>query len=93
MVRAKTGSNALTHGFVRPSEPVLDRVRLLSADEAKATLAAKGWTNRALAQWWGCREEYVSKIIHNPKRKRHFDDALRGLPHIAEVRSERSGIN
>lgn len=56
---------------------------LLTIEESKAELALKGWTNRALAEWWGCREEYVSKIINNIERKRHFDDALRGLPHAA----------
>jgi hypothetical protein len=53
---------------------------LLTVEEAKTELSRKGWTNRALAAWWECREEYVSKIINNPARKRHFDDAIRGLP-------------
>lgn len=55
----------------------------LTVAEAKAELAKKGWTNRAVAEWWGCREEYVSKIVNDPERKRHFDDAIRGLPSIA----------
>lgn len=59
---------------------------LLTVEEAKAQLALQGWTNRALAQWWdGCSEEYVSKIINNPNRKRHFDDALRSLPRFSDV--------
>ena len=53
---------------------------LLTIEEAKEELAAKGWTNRALAAWWNCSEEYVSKIVNNVERKRHFDDAIRGLP-------------
>jgi hypothetical protein len=53
---------------------------LLSVEEVKDEISRKGWTNRALASWWGCSEEYVSKIINNPDRKRHFDDAIRGLP-------------
>jgi hypothetical protein len=67
-----------------------DRGRLMTVNEAKATIAAKGWTNRALAQWWGCRPEHVSRIIHDPMRKRHFDDALRGLPFAAVVRADRA---
>lgn len=63
-----------------------DRARLMTVNEAKATIAAKGWTNRALAQWWGCRPEHVSRIINDPMRKRHFDDALRGLPLAAVIR-------
>lgn len=60
---------------------------LLTVEEAKAELARKGWTNRALAEWWGCTEEYVSKIVNNVKRRRWFDDAIRGLPHFTEVSS------
>ncbi|MDN0082423.1 hypothetical protein QU487_06600 [Crenobacter sp. SG2305] len=52
----------------------------LTASEAKAELARKGWSNRALAKWWEVTEEYSSKVVNNPDRKRHFDDALRGLP-------------
>lgn len=87
MVRAKARASAITHGLLHEPEFEAGRGRLLTTDEAKATIAAKGWTNRALAEWWGCRAEYISKIIHDPARKRHFDDALRGLPHASEVRS------
>jgi hypothetical protein len=59
---------------------------LLTIEEARASLVLKGWSNRALAAWWGCSEEYVSKILNNPNRKRHFDDALRGLPKCSDVR-------
>jgi hypothetical protein len=67
--------------YVAPSA----RARRLTANEAKAIIAGRGWTNRALALWWGCRAEHVSRIIHDPERKRHFDDALRGLPDAGDV--------
>lgn len=86
MVRAKAKARAITDGLLREAPFEADRGRLLTTDEAKATIAAKGWTNRALADWWGCRAEYISKIIHDPARKRHFDDALRGLPYASEIR-------
>lgn len=89
MVRANAKASAITHGLLREAPFEADRDRLLTTDEAKATIAAKGWTNRALAEWWGCRAEYVSKIIHDPARKRHFDDALRGLPSAAAVRADK----
>jgi hypothetical protein len=89
MVRAKAKASAITHGLVQEPEFEAGRCRLLTTDEAKATIAAKGWTNRALADWWGCRAEYISKIIHDPARKRHFDDALRGLPSAATVQAEK----
>ncbi|MBR8085574.1 hypothetical protein KDX23_22830 [Burkholderia vietnamiensis] len=86
MVRAKAKASAITHGLLQEPEFEANRSRLLTSDEAKATIAAKGWTNRALAEWWGCRAEYISKIIHDPVRKRHFDDAIRGLPYLSELR-------
>lgn len=60
-------------------------LRPMTVEEAKAELARKGWTNRALAEWWNCSEEYVSKIVNNEARRRWFDDALRGLPDFAAV--------
>lgn len=62
---------------------------LLKVNEAKAELASKGWTNRALAEWWDCTEEYISKIVNNLKRRRWFDDALRSLPHFADVTAKK----
>lgn len=62
---------------------------LMKIEEAKAELAGKGWTNRALAEWWGCSEEYVSKIVNNLERRRWFDDALRSLPHFADVTAKK----
>ena len=62
---------------------------LMKVEEAKGELSAKGWTNRALAEWWGCTEEYTSKIVNNVKRRRWFDDAIRGLPHFTEVSAKK----
>lgn len=65
---------------------------LLTVEEAKAELASKGWTNRALAEWWCCTEEYVSKIVNNVKRRRWFDDAIRGLPYYAEAMKKKKKV-
>jgi hypothetical protein len=62
---------------------------LLSAEEAKTALAVKGWTNRALAEWWDCTEEYVSRVVNNAKRRRWFDDALRSLPQISDAKKKK----
>ncbi|MBR8085547.1 hypothetical protein KDX23_22695 [Burkholderia vietnamiensis] len=53
---------------------------VLTPDEAKELLRRKGWSNKALALWWGFSEEYISRTINNVDRKRRDDDALRGLP-------------
>jgi hypothetical protein len=87
-IDAENGALALgsvLHGFVSRPERTPDRPQRLSAREAKAILAAKGWSNRALALWWGYGPENISRIINNPERKRYFDDALRGLPPIEDV--------
>jgi hypothetical protein len=54
---------------------------LLSPDEAKDDIHRKGWKIVSLAQWWDVSTVYVSRIINDPNRKRHWDDAIRGLPH------------
>lgn len=58
---------------------------LLTIEEARNHVGLQGWTNRALAEWWEFSEEYVSKILNNPDRKRHFDDAIRALPKFSDV--------
>jgi len=69
---------------------VAKKVRpLMKVEEVKAELSTKGWTNRALAEWWGCTEEYVSKIVNNVKRRRWFDDAIRGLPDCASAKKKK----
>lgn len=62
---------------------------LLSAEEAKTALSAKGWSNRALAEWWKCTEEYVSRVLNNENRRRWFDDAIRGLPQINDAKKKK----
>lgn len=62
---------------------------LLSTEEAKAALAAKGWSNRALAEWWDCTEEYVSRVLNNENRRRWFDDALRSLPQFSDAKKKK----
>jgi hypothetical protein len=63
--------------------------QLISAEAAKNMLSRKGWTNRALAAWWGCTDEYVSRIINNENRREWFNDAIRGLPQIANKKPEK----
>jgi hypothetical protein len=65
------------------NESIMESQRkLLAKEEIKNMLMRKGWTNRSLAEWWGCSEEYVSKIVNNNERRRWFDDAIRGLPNF-----------
>lgn len=84
-------NNSSTIGRIVLMSKLKFSLPLLSIEEARARLALQGWTNRALAEWWGCSEEYVSKIINNPARKRHFDDSIRALPKFSDVAA--SSIN
>lgn len=66
-------------------------MQLMKVEEAKAELASKGLTNRALAEWWGCTtEEYISKIVNNLERRRWFVNAIRGLPDFADAPTNKS---
>ncbi|MBA1280305.1 hypothetical protein [Stutzerimonas stutzeri] len=57
-----------------------DLPSILSPDEVKEDIKRKGWKVSSIAQWWDVSTVYVSRIINDPNRKRHWDDALRGLP-------------
>ncbi|MNE89596.1 hypothetical protein D3C80_1870180 [compost metagenome] len=56
-------------------------VERLSPDEFKAVFKQRGWTGKALAARWGVSEAWISKIVNDPERTAHWDDAVRGLPH------------
>lgn len=64
----------------------------LTPKQVRSELARKGWTPKSLARWWGFTLEYTYKII-NSDRKRHFDDALRGLPVCPESHKNRTDDN
>lgn len=55
---------------------------IMTPEEVKVELMRKGWSNKALALWWECSEEHLSRLINNKPRprRRKDDDAIRGLP-------------
>ncbi len=52
----------------------------LSPVEFKALFKQRGWTGKTLALRWEVSEAWISKILKNPDRAPHWDDAVRGLP-------------
>lgn len=54
----------------------------LSPADLKALIKSKGWSGKALAKRWAVSEAWVSKIMNNPSRPAHWDDAARGLPDL-----------
>ncbi|RRV31698.1 hypothetical protein EGJ86_19190 [Pseudomonas sp. o96-267] len=55
----------------------------LTPAEYKAGLKEKGWSGRSLAERWDFSPSWVSKLINDPERPLHWDDALRGLPQFS----------
>lgn len=62
------------------SENHLMEVQRLTPDEFKAVFKQRGWTGKTLAVRWEVSEAWISKIVKNPQRAAHWDDAVRGLP-------------
>jgi hypothetical protein len=54
----------------------------LSPDQFKAIVYGKGWTYTTLAEHWGISSVWVSNITRDPNRKKHYDDAVMGLPAV-----------
>ncbi|HDC4526645.1 TPA: hypothetical protein O8U08_002015 [Enterobacter cloacae] len=52
----------------------------ISTGDIKKILKDKKWTNRALAERWGCSEVWISRVINNQNRDIQWEDAFRGLP-------------
>lgn len=57
-------------------------VQRLTPDEFKAEYRRRGWTGRALAARWGKTPVWISKIVNDPERDAHWDDAVHGLPDL-----------
>lgn len=54
--------------------------RSLSAAEFRNEIQLKGWSQENLAARWQITPGYLSKIINNPKRPPHWNDAVTALP-------------
>ncbi|WP_245960676.1 MULTISPECIES: hypothetical protein [Pseudomonas] len=59
----------------------------MSPEEMKAELKRKGWTNKDLSVRWKVSATWVSKIINDPERSPHYDDAVRGLPTVKKPKN------
>lgn len=54
----------------------------MTSEQFKAEFKQRGWTGRTLAVRWEVSEAWISKIAKNSERAAHWDDAVRGLPHL-----------
>lgn len=57
-------------------------VERMTPAEFKAEYRRKGWKAKDVAGRWGKHPVSLSKIVNDPERPAHWDDAVRGLPSI-----------
>ncbi|MCM3609235.1 hypothetical protein M4D49_27495 [Cupriavidus pauculus] len=56
-----------------------------SPDQFRAVLRSKGWKNKDLAKHWGISVVHMSRLIGDPDRPPHWNDAVVGLPRYAHL--------
>lgn len=59
---------------------ILESARKLTPSEFRAEYEQRGWKGLTLAERWGKHPVSLSKIVNDPERPPHWDDAVRGLP-------------
>nr|BCU00363.1 hypothetical protein [uncultured bacterium] len=62
----------------------LDPASRLTPSEFRAEYERRGWKGLTLAARWGKHPVSLSKIVNDPERAAHWDDAVRGLPIYAK---------
>jgi len=62
--------------------------RPLSPDEIRALIRWKGWSHKDLAAYWQVSQVHVSRIVNNPARALHWNDAVVGLPRRGRLASD-----
>lgn len=58
----------------------LEPVLRLTPSEFRAEYEQRGWKGLTLAARWGKHPVSLSKIVNDPDRAAHWDDAVKGLP-------------
>lgn len=67
----------------------MDENQRLTPEAFKEIFKARGWSGRALAQRWDVSEAWISKLLNDPDRAPHWDDAVRGLPVLPKRKKTR----
>lgn len=57
----------------------------MSPAEFIAEAHRKGWNPRDLAERWDVTRPYIKRLAYRPDRAVHWDEALRGLPHMLAI--------
>jgi hypothetical protein len=56
--------------------------------EFRAIVRWKGWRHKDLAEYWDISAVHVSRIVNDPQRAVHWNDAVMGLPRSGRVLSD-----
>lgn len=64
--------------------PVKELVPMMP-EAFRVELDSRGWTPQMLSERWGMTRRRIMQIIADVDRPRYYDDAVRGLPYVAEV--------
>ena len=56
--------------------------------EFRALIRWKGWSHKDLASYWDISAVHVSRIVNDPERALHWNDAVMGLPRHDRVLSD-----
>jgi hypothetical protein len=59
-----------------------------SPAEFRALIRWKGWSHKELAAYWEISDVHVSRIVNDPGRALHWNDAVMGLPRRGRVLSD-----
>lgn len=65
----------------------------LTPSQFKAEYRQRGWTGKELAARWGKHPVSLSKIVNDPDRPAHWDDAVQGLPVFEASTSQKTSGN
>lgn len=79
-------SSSLDKVYAERLRFLTDSRRAMPPDKFKSVLYAKGWSMRALADYWGLSAEYVRRLAGDVQRAPWWDNAVLGLPSIGPRR-------
>lgn len=78
--KAKAPRRGRRPGTTGPKKPVPG---CMSPDQFKDEIFRRGWKIYEVATRWGMGGNWLYKLIANQERGLRWDDAVRGLPHLA----------
>ena len=63
-------------------------MKSFSPDQFRAIIRSKGWSNKALAEYWGMSVVHISRLIGNIERPLYWNDTVIGLPRFTRLNAD-----